>query len=587
MKNEAVSRAVRLVKDIMYAEREELGFSRKLEACAYMKHRMDSTTKLVRGDIVVHDDVAIGYLDDVCNGMMAAVMNQSDYWFKFTLWGSGRRKQRIEKKRAVAKSESLFQSSERQRLKNGSFISIDEVDGALDFFEDASQNILSEFHNSDYYSDKQASLLDGLIMGYGLLSITENVAEGRIEYKCLDPLQCCVDVDSNGDIVRFCRTMTMSATEMFFQFGLDSLPEEVSKAIRDGRRDTYELVEYIGKRGCLFDPNTLEPIHCFGGKAYDHIVMILSGEGADSCIQVNGFDCMPITLFNSRKASKGGYGVGIVERYLEDVKKLDDFERRRHAIIQYIENPAWAIPMSMQGKMNIAPGAKNNVPTVNDVPVPLQKLAGSSYDAILQSVADQREKVKNLFNVYVFETILGSGDSRKTATEVGMRKTEASQKLSSLLGNLQRTVSKEVVRTFNILRSNNIIVVPTRDIDGLLRNHLLRVELDSVFIQKMKSFYMVEGNMSLTNMLQLLYSIDPTIGDVIDIPELARLLSLGLGASQHAIFEKSETEQKTKKREEAQQQMMEAQINNQNSDSLNKLSSASRMATGAEGGMAG
>jgi Bacteriophage head to tail connecting protein. len=543
----------------MADERELHGFSKKLEACAYMKHRQDSATGLVK-NVVLHDSYAIGQVNTVVNGLESAVMPQNDYWFKFTVWGSDETKRRREKKAdlggASAKRE-LGKAGKEETFK-GRYLTMDDVDGAMDYFESASQEILSELALSGYYIEKMKQIRDGIVLGYGIATTEDDVANDSMKFKCLDPLECCVEMDESRRLVRFARVFTLTRSELVNMYGMEGLPEKTRQSVLDTNVRGYRLLEYIGLDGRLYDGKG-NAVHG-DGKKFMHFLMMYDGMGEGEFFDVRGFDSMPVSVWNYMVSSSGAYGQGLVEFYLEDVKKLDDYERQRHSCIQYANNPAWGVPMSLQGRFSVAQGATNVIPDANSLPVPIQKTNQYAYQFISNAIADQQQKVMLLFGVDLFRTLMPSlGDSRKTATEVSVRKTEASQQLTNTLGNMQNVVSEELLRTFEIMRKAGRIGRGNEGVEALVRSGKLRVELDSIFIQRMRSFYMVDGNTAILNMVQVLAAVYPDLPLTIDFDRLTRMLATGLGTSQFAIYEKSETEKMRQARAQQQQAQMQQQ----------------------------
>lgn len=584
MKNEKLSRALMIIYENMKAERAMMGFGRKLEACSYMRHRLDSQTRLVP-DIITHDSVCIGYLDTIADGTVSAVMPVNDYWFKFTMWGSSSTKRRKEKSLDTTKNKLLKKQEAANRIAKCDYLAVDEVSGALDYFEDVSQKVLSVFSKNGYYREKNLQIRDGFVLGYGLMATYENVETGKVYFKCLDPLECCLGLNESGELERFTREYLVTSYDLLSKFGVNNLPEKVLDNLKSGHNVTYRMLEYIGKKGFLFDPNTGFLVSGADyGKEYEHFLMFLDGDCSEEFLEVNGFDSMPISLWNYRTATSGAYGIGLVEKHLDDVKKLDDFERRRHSIIQYADNPAWAVPMSLQGRFSVTQGSVVTVPDKNSIPQPIEKTNNNSYAMQMEAIADQRNKLRELFFVDLFKTMwsgYNSTDSRKTATEVSIKKSESSQLLTQQIGNLESVVSEEVIRTFHLLRASGKILKSNENVEAFLTSGEMRIEFDSVFIQRMRSYYMVEGNSSILNMVQILFQVYPDLALTINFDRLTRMLATGLGASQYAIYEQSETEQfraekaeQQRQQMELEQQMQQSQTNSNNAKAMQSQAQA-------------
>ena len=108
-------------------------------------------------------------------------------------------------------------------------------------------------------------------------------------------------------------------------------------------------------------------------------------------------------------------------------------------------------------------------------------------------------------------------------------------------------------------RNGRIAASASEDIERLIASGNIRIILDSIFIQKMRSYYSTEGNVNLMNYLQIIAQFYPNIDTAIDFGILTKLVAKGLGVNEEAIIEDKKTQELLQQKAQMAQQQMEAQ----------------------------
>lgn len=556
--------------DELYAERESNNWKQKLKASSLMNNRVGEAGI----DLYPrHDSTVLGFQDTLVNGMVSAIMPEADYWFKFTTWGANTA-MRGEKSTRGRPRNGRSRSVENKGEWKPDLVLLDDIDGAKDYFEDSAQKILSHFSHSKFYRSMETVIRDGLIMGFGVIQTVDDVERDRCYFKAISPVEVCAKADDSGDIEIYIRRYYMSALSFLLRYG---------RNIEEGRTRLdsqlrYEMTEFIVPKGLLRDYQTGEPFTEVERddkgrkkKSYDHYVYCRE---LDAFVERGVFAEMPISIWNYKQVNGNVYGTGLFEQIVPEILNLDNLMLERARSLAYSNDPAWQVTPNAARHFSVKSGSVNVVSSTvgQSSGGEIQAIQKPEvYDKYTADIQDLRMQIRELCYIDLYKTVLGSTDTRKTATEINISKTEASQLLTATIGNLQATVTHIVKRTFNVLRRRGDIAPPSNEQIVSLFPYV-RVEFDSVFIQRMRSYYMVEGNMSILNMVQVLAAVYPDIRYTINFDRLVRMLSSGLGVSEYAIYETKESEKM--RQDAAMAAQAQLQLQNENMASQTGMNQA-------------
>ena len=544
----------------LYAERTDKNWNQKLKASSLMNNRV--------GEAGIdpyprHDSTVLGFLDTLVNGMVSAIMPEADYWFKFTTWGANTA-MRGEKSARGRQRNGRSRSVENGGEWKPDLVLLDDIDGAKDYFEDSSQKILSHFSHAKFYRSMETVIRDGLCMGFGVIQTVDDVEHDRCYFKAISPVEVCAKADDSGDIEIYARRYYMSALSFLLRYGR-SIEGDSS---RMNAQTQYEMTEFIVPKGLLRDYQTGESFTKVDRdnkgkpkKSYDHYVYCRE---LDAFVERGVFAEMPISVWNYKQVNGSVYGTGLFEQIVPEILNLDNLMLERARSLAYSNDPAWQVTPNAARHFSVKSGSVNVVSSAagQSSGGEIQAIQKPEvYDKYTADIQDLRMQIRELCYIDLYKTVLGSTDTRKTATEINISKTEASQLLTATIGNLQATVTHIVKRTFNVLRRRGDIAPPSNEQITSLFPYV-RVEFDSVFIQRMRSYYMVEGNMSILNMVQILAAVYPDIRYTINFDRLVRMLSTGLGVSEYAIYETKESDRMRQEAAKAAQAQLQLQNEN-------------------------
>lgn len=529
--------------------------------------------------IAIHTSFSKDKFNRVSSSIMSAVMPMDSDWFTLTTYGSQTAStvERNFDKRNFEESlsKNIKQDSKKARKElRATFKSdiqlLSDTDGALDFLEYCTQVVLQNFRQNGYYYSKSECVKDAIICGVGFLATEEDIGEKEIRYTCLSPFECVYEPDGKGNVSTFGRRWTMRPIQMLNHYGYESLPEIVKQALKNKNiTQEFNICELIYPTGSLFDENMNSLI--LGDEKDKYQVAIWCEEESDESsryIYAGSTNTMPVTATVYERDGNNPYGIGLVESAIDSIVDLDQMELERQIIRKRNANPAWAVPSSLGAKkFTIRNNSINVIPDMSQAPTPIQM--PDPYSEYTNDIEAKKQEIVSLLFVDVFQTLLASEDTRRTATEINMRKSESAQMMQQAIGNLELTTCSEVMHTLSILFRQRKIVPPKSEaILKLIPN--ITMLFSSSFIRMKNSYYMAEGNVSFLNYIVQLANIYPDVFDVVDMDEETRMIAVAYGQSQYAIREKSEVERiRQQKAELAQMQLQQQQMLQQSEIEMN------------------
>ena len=574
---------VRTYLEDMESEKAVLWSSHKNLALEYMRRRV---TELGKKEVkVTHTDWSLGQFEYVSGGIMSSVIPQDSSWFTLTTYGAGSGKVLGQSfmKRASAEERKYGserkEGRERRKAYKEDIRLLTDTDGALDFFEYCTQMVLRNFQEAGYYEAKTECVKDALCTGVGFLAVEEDIGKSKVWYQCLSPLECCWRPSRDGRVDSFGRRWKMTAYDIVRHFEGKRIPDEVMKCIREGNAGRiFEVCEVIVPRGVLFgsDMRKVE----FGKPSDPYMFAIWLSEG-NEYIQTGSMERMPVTCMVYEHDGRNQYGRGMVENAINSIVDLDELEKERQVIRGRTAFPPVAVHPSYARNVNLSRNAVNVIPDMANVPVPIQ--FPDTYTEYANDVEMKKQEVRQLLFVDVFQTLLASNDSRRTATEVTMRKSESAQLMQQAIGNMERVTCTEVMQTLALLMRQGKIAKPSDEVLALVP--YVTMVFSSSFIQMKNSYWMAEGNVAFLNYIVQLAGVFPDILDIVDMDVETQMIAVAYGQSQYAIREKSEVEQIRKNKAEMAQAQLQMQQEQQASEiNRNNAQAQAQMQMQANGG---
>lgn len=538
------------------AVRRGANWERKLEGASYVHHRDDyEGTEVPRRE--TYDDSARNFLDTFCDGYVCYLMPQDDQWAELIPWSAGAGEMR------------------RRRQEYSDISGLDAVPGLLKYNELVSSAVLTQYADSNYYSEVLEAARDFFVLGTCFMKAEEDAAEGEIWYRCIDPQEAVSAEDMRGRVNVVVRKFRCDARDL-----LERAPQ--LKRIRDivsagiGERSMIDCYEAYLPAGYLYSRGERLELRT-GGKPWAYVLYVpIEGEIADE----RGLDWFPIAVARDRKDNNvTAWGNSLVEANLATIARLDDNARNRMEMAQKNADPPMWVHMSMQGNYSSGPGAQNYGADPAMKPAPI--FEGSDYSQLLADIQDDREQLRRNLGADLFRTILSSTDSRKTAYEVSELKNESQALLMMRIGMFKKELMEPMfMHTAMLLEKQGRIKSVAEAVDGVfpgtvdragrsVRTGALvsmetylrscRMELTSPFIQRLAAYMRQTGLVNGISALGTLMQIFPSASANIKENATVRQFLYAAGFPKSCIEELAETARKQEDYRQMTMQQYQAQ----------------------------
>lgn len=538
-----IGRVIKERYEALRTKKVRAGWDKKLVSAGYVHHRDCYAGSEVEEQKVYTSDPEI-YLDKYVSGIVGYLMPSSSEWFRFV------------------PDEGVGNT----KIADGTAMILDQrLLGASEYLTGL---VSASLRRSNFYSEVRNVVKDWAVFGFGGIRCEEDY-QGRLSFRSDDPMAFVVDDDEYTRLECFLRKFKMEADSIVRAYGsrcVLRVSKEKAKGNGISRDDGCEMYECIYRQG-YFKGTREAGVFEFDGK-WKHV--IYSDEDDEVVYEKVLRDC-PVAIPCRNRDSEGCfYGHGIVEECLPEIRNLNDTVNRKQIVIQKLANPPMAYNMSMKGKYSTRPDAQNFVADMSQRPMPIQTVIDVQY--IAKEAYDQSEKLKYKMDVVLFESVMSSGDSRKTATEVQMVENKAILLLALNIDNLREQLIVPMLRrTLRLclehLYENSVDDRRSEELKELLRTvGMWNVELDSIFVKSLNTYLKSQG-LNNTNMrLQMLASYYPQALQVLDMDNFARQIVASDGLPSFLIKD----EAKVKKEREAMAQMQAEQFKAEQAQMLAK-----------------
>ena len=487
-------------------------YKAKLMACSYMHHRdgyEGTEVKRVR----TYDSSAQNFFEIVRDGALGYIMPRDKNWC------------------ALVPASGIYGGAgEGRKLFFTDTGAIDEIENLGELLESWASSVLMMYTDSNYYEVVRVCETDAWISGTGYMMALDEFGEGLVTYRAFDPQECCVSEDEKGRLEVFIREYRLDAVAL-----VRAYPDADLKASRERAKG------YDGTHGegtvlleAILPRDYLNGLEVGNGKKYAHL---LYSEDDGELVMESGFDEFPVCAYRfQRDNDKVAYGTGMVEQLLDYIRNLDELAKGMLQMSQRNANPPMDIPPSLEGKYSLYPGKVNVVPDMTQRPQP--SVEGADLSETLVAMQDMRQALRTGMKVDMFLTVMGSQDSRKTAYEVSQLKNEATTLLSIMVDTMVNELIWPVFRrTLKILRRKRMLPMSISELrfrgrpdlrlddsDGTFEDFIgsLRLEMNSVFVQRLNAFTQFESLSTTISLMQALQKIYPGAANNFDMNRFTR-----------------------------------------------------------------
>lgn len=540
--------------------RERASWSEKLEACAYVRHR-DCYAGSGVPEVRLYTSSPELYFGKYVSGMVGYLFPRSQNWCKWA-------------------PEVGFGGVE---MSDGHAMVLDESTAkVLEAFDSMTFTALSR---SNFYSEVKHMMNDWAAMGVGCLSVFDDGSVLPV-YRSEDPQSFVIDDDERHWVECYIRKFEMSPSRCLRVYGKGAelrYTRQMARADSKASETGVVLYEAVFERGYFMDPETYGPMEFKGHGKYVHLIY---SETDVEVLMERGYEELPMAVpCRNRDSEKCFYGHGLAEDCLPDMRMLNDAENRKQIALQKISDPPMVVPYSMEGVFSSKPRAVNYTADVAQRPMPMQAI--QDYSGIVADVAEREEKLKYKMDVTLFETVMSSNDTRKTATEVTMKENKSILLLALNIDNLlQEMVEPVLKRTLKIIIRNGSLESGQKQAFLKLVD-TLHIEMNSVFVKRLNAYIQAEGLAGSLQYLQLLASIAPNSIQAIDTDKYARLLLSSCGLPSFLFKGEKELQAEREQMAEMQRMQLESQLGQANAKANADNAKAESLGANGQGGNGG
>ena len=426
------------------------------EACAFVRHRTKefSNENSPITPVKIYNTGGVEALDVFVSGYNGNLISPSLRWFKLTFRGEN-------------------------------YESPDTITGAKDYLELCEKIMHSELEKSNFYPMDKLATRDAVVQGTSAEWIIDDVSRGMCVYDVIPPWDFWIDRNYTGKVTTLYYQYKLSAQDAYDRFG-DTTPEEIRRDIENDNADAdHDFVLAIYPRKNLY--NKHGKIITSTNKKYAAVTYCVT---SDSTIDESGYDEFPIAVHIWEPDGTSVYGMGLVMRYMTELKRLNAMSKDELIAIQKVANPSMIVPENMKGRFSTDPGSRNYTNSEKNRPEILHSVSDVTW--LSNEIRELEAKIKRLFFNDLFNYLMRQ-DKVLTATQVQAIKSEELALLASILGTTQyMKINPIVKRTFKVMSRAGRLPKPPKEFLRT-KNPLLRIELDGPLAKNIKAFSTQNG----------------------------------------------------------------------------------------------
>lgn len=373
--------------------------------------------------------------------------------------------------------------------------------------------------------------------------------------------------DYKGDIENFYRRIELTPIQIIDKFG-ESTPQSIVDESNDPQKaERKHRVIFCIYRRRNVDPNKVN--------LYSPLAPLARPFGHKWCLEVTGEQLgeeggyyeMPAYVPRWRKTSSSMWGNSPGMVALSDVITLNKLVELHIASMEKVVDPATiTTERGLIGDLDLNPGGLTVVRSMDDLK-PFESSA--RFDVSYQEIMRYRDQIREYFMIDQLMLPPMEG-TPATATEIAARISQLERLIGPTLGRLQKDfLDPCITRTFNIMMRAGQFPPPPASVSQT------RSGLDVEYVGALARSQQQDQVDSINRWLIQLTEIAQVNPDVLDIPDWVKLLKGSahmLGVPAKFIRPDAEIKRMKEQRQAMQQAAAEAEIQNQQAQTQERLS---------------
>lgn len=430
---------------------------------------------------------------------------------------------------------------------------LDSIPDVKQWLADVQALMLMVFAKADVYNQLHQAYLELPVFGQSCVLCNFH-PQRVVSLQNLTIGQYWFAEDEYGRVDTLYRRFSMSAKQMVQKWGLEAVSNQVRQAYQQNPFQKFSIIQAIEPRWERDDTK-------IDGLNMPYASIYFEEQGNDAPLSIGGYKDFPAMCPRWMSFGNSQYGRGPGAKALSSTKALQQLQTRLHTLIDYMTDPPWVIPSSLQDQQHmLLPGGRiYGSPSELELVRPAIKFdANPEY---LQALINARkQEIQRMFHVDVFQMLSATTmENQRTATEVAALEQEKVMMLGPVLERLHTELLEPLVTsTFNYMVQANRVP----DIPEELQGRELSVEYISVLAQQQKNAS-AEGILRMTQYVGVLAQLDPQVIDKLDKDAVVDKLADMNGVPPELIISGDKValirQQRAQQEQAVQQQAMTAQ----------------------------
>ena len=450
-------------------------------------------------------------------------------------------------------------------------IQLDQDDEVKKWLQKTSRDTHNVLNNSNFQTELHELYMDLTSLATGCMFIEED-PRFTVRFSTKFIADYVIAENNLGYVDQVYRAWMWSAVQIIEEFGIDKVPEEITKAFKTGSDEKFRIIHGVYPKS-LTNPQ-------FSGKKKFRSQYIL--DATEKELSSGEYTEFPYTVPRWSKAPGEVYGRGPGMTALPEMKVLNKMNETMLRGAQKVVDPpiqmpddGYVMPISTgpAGINYYRPGNPDDriKPIFNDTRI----------DFGYQVMSDIRKRVRDAF--YVDQLKLGIDQKYMTAQEVMQRTEESMRLLGPMLGRMQSEFLRPLIdRVFRIMWDRGLIATPPDILSG--------VKLDMRYSSMIAKSQRVNEGQSMLRVMQSaapFLQLDQSLAMIFDGESAVRTFVTTFGAPQEMLRDKKVVAQMRQQQQQAQveaqqQQQMaqQAQMEQGQVDNALTLTKAAKEAQG-------